>query len=123
MGANRNWNRYQSLDRELKAIVGKISIAADASVSGSVGLGYSCARTGVGIYTITLEDKYPYLYSCQLTLFAGTAVDLVPQVKSEDVAGAKTIVFELLAAATPTDPGAVCAVYVKLDLKNLSFKK
>ena len=59
----------------------------------------------------------------QLTLEAATPVDLVPQIKSTDVSGAKTIVFSLLAGATPTNPSAVCKVHFKAFLRNSSVVK
>lgn len=85
--------------------------------------GVSCARTGVGQYTVTLEDPYTALESCQLTLKAATPVDLVPQVLSDDVASAKTIVFSLLAGATPTEVAADAVVNFSAVLRNSSLSK
>jgi len=85
--------------------------------------GAACARTGVGEYTLTLSDKFAALMDCQLTLEAATAVDLVPQIKSHDVSGAKTIVFRLLAAATPTEVAAPAKVHFKAFLRNSSVAK
>lgn len=83
----------------------------------------SVARTGVGEYTVTLADQYSALESCNLTLKAATAVDLVPQIKSHDVAGAKTIVFRLLAGATATEVAAACEVHFSAVLRNSSLLK
>lgn len=116
--ANRNFNSVQALSKKVVELGGIISIAADASVSGETILGASVAKTGTGQYTITLEDSYPELLACNLTLAAATAVNLVPQIVSADVVSAKTIVFKLLAVATATDPSAVCKVHVSLKLKN-----
>lgn len=101
-------------------IDGYVDIAADASVSSSAVDGATVTKTGTGQYTVTLADTYNELLACNLTVQAATAVDLVPQVVSQDVSSAKTIVFKLLAAATATDPSAVCRVYVSLKLKNSS---
>lgn len=120
--ANRNLAPIKgALDRGVVLLQGLISIAADASVSAVDIVGVeSVENTGTGEYTITLEDQYNVLKSVQLQVGAAVAVDLVPQVLSEDVAGDKTIVFNLLAAAVPTDPAAVTSVYVSLVLKNSS---
>jgi hypothetical protein len=97
-----------------------LSGGVDGVSSDSI-LGASVARTGVGEYTITLENAYSALMSCNLTLQAATAVDLVPQIKSHDVTSAsQTIVFRLLAGATPTEVAAVAVVHVNILLRNSS---
>jgi hypothetical protein len=67
----------------------------------------SVTRTGTGEFTVTLRKGFVALRAFAPALQAATAVDLVPQLKSNDVSTAKTIVVRLLAAATPTDPPAV----------------
>ncbi len=119
--ANRNFHLMKgSLDRGLVFMSGVISINASAAVTGETIVGASVAKTGTGQYTITLEDAYNECKAVQLQLGAATAVDLVPQVVSVDVASAKTVVFKLLAGSTATDPAAACNVQVLLVLKNSS---
>lgn len=109
-----------SLDRGLVMMAGKVEIAADASVSSDSIIGASVAKTATGVYTITLEDKYTALMSANVTFKAATAVNLVPQVVSDDVVSAKTVVVRLHASGTATDPSAVCTLNVCLILKNSS---
>lgn len=116
--ANRLFDSTQALEKQVKFIGGIISIAADASVSGKTGLGYSVAKTGTGEYTVTLEDAYPELLCAQVTLEAATAVDLVAQVKATTVSTTKTVVINLNAVATPSDPSAVCKIHFLAVLKN-----
>lgn len=118
--ANRLFQQFfHSFTKQLVGIHGYIDIAADASVSSSSVRGGTVTKTGTGAYTLTLEDQYVAIESVQLTLQAATAVDLVPQVVSQDVVGtAKTIVFRLNAAGSATDPSAVCRVYIAALLKN-----
>lgn len=116
--ANRNFDVMQALEKGVKVIAGSISIGSNAAVSSETIMGASVAKTGTGAYTITLEDAYPALLSCNLTVMAATAVDLVPQIVSADVVSAKTIVFKLLTGATATDPSAACKVQVMIVLKN-----
>lgn len=80
----------------------------------------SFVNSGTGEFTITLQDKYVALESIQLQLQAATAVDLVPQVVSEDVDGTKAIVFNLLAGSTETDVTAAAKIYVAMRLRNSS---
>ena len=107
--ASRNYDYTQSLERQVKFYVGKVSIAANAAVSGKVGIGFSAAKTGDGEYTITLEDKFPTILSVMATVEAATAVDLVAQVKSFNAATG-VIVINLNAVGVPTNPSAVCAI-------------
>lgn len=110
-----------SLVRKLTCLSGQISIASDATVSSNTIQGAaSVARTGTGEYTITLSDGYVALLACNLTAQAATAVDLVPQIKSNDVVSAKTVVFRMLAGATATDPSAACVVHVRLLMRDSS---
>ena len=104
----------------LKLIQGVISIAANASVSSSSIIGATVTKTGAGEYTITLAETYNAMMATNLTLEAATAVDLVPQVKSTDVSSAKTIVINLNAGATPTDPSAACKVHVSIFMRDSS---
>lgn len=119
--ANSYYQQFlYSKTKMLTAIQGIVSIAANAAVSSESIIGATVARTGTGEYTITLSDKYNAMVACHLTMEAATAVDLVPQVKSTDVSGAKTIVVNLNAGATPTDPSAVCKLHVSIFMRNSS---
>ena len=111
-----------SKTKMLKLIQGVISIAADASVSSSTIIGAAVTKTGTGEYTITLSETYVAMMATNLTLEAASAVDLVPQVKSTDVSGAKTIVINLNAGATPTDPAAVCKIHVSIFMRDSSIQ-
>lgn len=99
-------------------LTGGVDGVSDSTIKGA-----TVVRSGVGEYTVTLSDKYAALMDCQLTLEASTAVDLVPQIKSHDVSGAKTIVFRLLAGATPTEVAAAAKVHFKAFLRNSSVVK
>lgn len=117
--ANRNFSRVQALNHEVKIIAGCFSIAASGGAATVVqGLGFSVAKTTTGVYTVTLQDSYVALLSANLQVKAATAVDLVAQVKSYDVTTAKTIVIDLNAGATPTEPSAVTEIHFALYLRN-----
>lgn len=124
--ANVGFNDVQSRGKEIKYVHARLRILGNTTPANgtfSIVKGYGVAtfaRTGTGEYTITLQDKYQRLMSAQLTVLAATAVDLVAQLKSEDVAGAKTIVFNMNAGATPTDTANAVTqdVLVSLALQN-----
>lgn len=117
--ANRLWQQFfYSFTKGLVGVHGYVDIAADASVATSAVRGGVVTKTGTGVYTLTLQDKYVAVESVQLTFQAATAVDLVPQIVSVDVVSAGTIVFRLCAAAVATDPSAACRVNIAVLLKN-----
>ncbi len=117
--ANRNFSRVQALNHEVKIIAGTFSIAASGGAATVVqGLGFSVAKTTTGVYTVTLQDSYVALLSANLQVKAAVAVDLVAQLKSHDVVSAKTIVIDLNAGATPTEPSAVTEIHFVLYLRN-----
>lgn len=113
-----------SFTKLLTSIHGQIGINASAAVIDSKSIrGATVTKSGTGQYTVTLDQKFNALMEVQLTLQAATAVDLVPQIVSHDVSGAKTIIFKLLAGATATDPSAACTVHFKAFLRNSSVVK
>lgn len=97
------------------AMTGGVDGVASTNIKGA-----SASQTGVGEITVTLEDAYNALVACHITTQAATASDLVPQIKSNDVSVAKTIVFRLLTGATATDPTAATVVHFSAFLRNSS---
>lgn len=91
----------------------------DGVVSSSI-MGASAAQTGVGEVTITLDDTYAQLEDVNVSLEKSIAQDLIPQVKSNDMVTAKTIVINLLTGATKTDPLAAASLHVSMFLRNSS---
>ena len=87
--ANRWFNQFKgSLERGVVSLDGYINLADDASVTSENILGASVAKATTGIYTITLEDSYPKLLSCSVTLWSlGTAAIAVKVLDAFDAAG------------------------------------
>lgn len=121
--ANRNFSRVQGLNKELKLIAGTFSIAASGGAATKTqGLGYTVAKSGTGVYTITLDDRYNALVAATATVQAATAADLVAQAVSSDVTAATpTVVLRLNAGAVATEPAAVTVVSFVLVLQNTSL--
>jgi hypothetical protein len=104
-------------NRQIK-LAGVISLSAAAAVTASTIPFATVAKTSTGEYTITLDDTYVELRSCQMTML--TSEDLVARMASHDVSSAKTIVIETATAATATDASAVAEIHVELTFKDSS---
>jgi hypothetical protein len=120
--ANRNFSRKQALEREVKEIYAQITIGAAGAVTATSGEGVaSAAETSTGVYTLTLQDKYMGLMQADVSIQSAAAQDLIAHLQSQDVAGAKTIVFRTqTAAAVAAEPSSGSILRVRLDLKNSS---
>ncbi len=107
--ANRFFNdRRYALEKSVVDIFAQVDVSTSASpvltASKSKGVA-SVGYTATGKYTITLSDKYNRLLDAhaQILYSGGTAVNISAiTVLSEDVAGAKTVVFQCWAPATTT---------------------
>jgi len=118
--ANRNFNRKQSLEREVKDIYFSVSFGDTGAPTllSSVGVA-SISRTSQGLYLVTLEDKYfGGLKHFSGTLLDADAEDIVIQLKEEAVAVSKTLSFFTNTSATATDPSNGSKAFFKLELKN-----
>lgn len=119
--ANRNFNRKQALEKEVKEIYADVAIGTTGAPTLTKGLGVtSIARTGAGRYTVTLDDKYTRLMQATVTLLDATSKDLTFQLTAEDVDGAKTVSFACKAVATDTDPSDGDRLLICFNLKNSS---
>lgn len=117
--ANRNFQPVQVLNRGVKVIAGTIQINASAAVAGSVGNGFSVAKTGTGLYTITLEDAYMALTGGGLALQKAAAAAVFVEMVSNDVVTAKTIVLRTInGSGTAIDVAAAVDVVFEFHLRN-----
>ena len=124
--ANKNFNRYQAYEKEIKALYAEVAIGASGAPTLTSGLGItSIARNSAGKYTVTLDSKYTRLMHFSGTVQAAAVEDLVIQQVSSDVNSAKTIVFHCVAldadgAPVATDPSDGADLFLKFELKNTS---
>ncbi len=119
--ANRNYNRAQNLEKEVKSLFAEVSIGATgaATVVSALGIA-SVARTNAGDYTITLDDKYTRLMHVSVIQLDVLEEDLTFQVASQTVATTKLVKIICKTDATATDPSDGSSLLIKLDLKNSS---
>lgn len=136
--ANRDCKDVQSLSREVKVLAGKIQIVGAASatnnvvtvvssIPGTTGINgvASVARTGTGLITLTLSDKWVGLEGMGCTIRPHTGSARTVNISSDDVASARTIVFRTANAslvATDTPNGETDTIYFSLYLKNSTVK-
>lgn len=119
--ANRNFNRFQALEKEVKSLYADVAIGASGAPTLTRGLGIqSITRDSAGVYIVMLQDAYNRLMHVDIKQVVATAEDLTFQVEAEDVDGAKTIQFRCLAAATETDPSSGSRLLIKIDVRNTS---
>jgi len=120
--ASRNFNRHQSLEKEVKNIYLDVAIGASGAPTLTKGLGVaSIARTAAGEYDITLDDKYVRLMHASMVHEAAAGEDLTMQIESEDVSGTKVVkIFTNTGGGYSADPSNGARLFIKLELKNSS---
>lgn len=117
--ANRNFNRAQALEKEVKSLFAEVAIGASGAPTITKALGISSiSRTGAGDYKITLDDKFVRLMHLSVTELNSSAQDLNFQLKSQAVSSTKEIEFFSLTGGTETDPASGSSLFIKIDLKN-----
>ena len=116
--ANRQFQRCQTLEKEIKTLYAEVAIGALGAPTLTAGLGIaSVARTATGRYTVTLEDQYVRVMDCTVTYHHTTTADLQTQLTAHSET-AKTVSFAMSAAAIDADPASGSILFVKVALKN-----
>lgn len=120
--ANRNWNRAQNLEKEVKSLFVDVAIGASGAPTLTRGTGVaSITRQSAGVYRITLQDAYIRLMHVDVKQLVAAAQDLVPQLVSESVSSSKQIDFRMVdSLAAEVDPASGSRLLIRIDLKNTS---
>lgn len=117
--ANRYFTQFfYSFYKKPVMLGGKVSLSAAAAVTSSDLKGMSIAKTGTGLYTITLEDKYSKLIGINAGI-ADSTQDLAVVFQSVNLS-AKTIVLVTKVAGTAADVSDACDLYLNIVLSNSS---
>jgi rhamnogalacturonyl hydrolase YesR len=124
--ANRFFNQFRlSLEKQVVDLFAKVTIGASGAATLARGKGIaSVVRDGAvaGKYTLTLQDRYVALLDFTATFQDTDGITAAPVVGivSEDVDGAKTIVFQCSDVEMPaaTDPGNGETMYLHVTLSN-----
>lgn len=119
--ANRNWNRRQSLEKEVKDLYANISIGSSGAPTIVTAYGVtSITRNGAGDYSVVLDDNYASLKYFEVIHESTSAQDLQYQLHSETVSSTKIIRFLCLTGASATDPASGKILRLKIEVKNTS---
>jgi len=106
--ASQSFFDVECANRDVKIVAGRIDVGATGAPTVKFGLGYSIARTGTGVYRITLDKSYTGLLhasTMHYDLGAGTAEYQII-VTDEDVDAATAyvdITCVVGSTGTPTD--------------------
>lgn len=116
--ANRNFNRFQALDKEVKALYADIVVdgLGAPSLVAANSLGISSVALSSGNIKITLDDKYMRLMSVSAIEVGASSLTAPISVVAEDVATNKSVTLSNADAITST------RLLVRIDLKNSSAK-
>jgi len=122
--ANRNYNRYQALEKEVKTLFAKVAIGSTGAptIDASKSLGIaSITRTGAGAYEVTLQDKYMRLMHLDVHIQTPSAEDIKAHLIADNVASTAKFTFRCDTAGTATDPASGDSFLIRVDLKNSSI--
>lgn len=115
--ANRNFNRLQALEKEVKSLYAQIDFAPSGAptLNAARSLGVvSAIGDLVGNIEITLQDKYMRLMNVSIVELGPATLTAPISVVSEDVANTKKLTLSNADAITST------TLLVRIDVKNSS---
>lgn len=116
--ANLMFFNAQTRMRDVKEISGVIPLSAAAAVGTIVGRGFTVVKSGTGLYTITLEQRFTRCLGIIFTKFEAAATVTMPMGVSNAVASATpTIVFKTAAPATGVAADIVAAMEIHFVAK------
>lgn len=111
--ANRNFNRFQALEKEVKALYAEISFDGAGAPSIVKALGVASVELDGSDIKLTLQDKYVrMLHVSVIEKSASPALTAPVAVVAEDVAGDKSITLSNADALSST------SILVRIDLQN-----
>lgn len=123
--ANRNLARPFCYQKMLTILTGKVYLNSSAAVVSVAGIGFSAAKSGTGLYTITLEDQFNDVQAADVSLLEPTltALKIAPKTNYTSITTGKsgTIQFQIVnTSAVATDVAQASEIHFRLHLKNTS---
>ena len=117
----------QALNPHVKIVCGSFKPNGTSAVvaADNTGAGWTVARGGVGIFTVTLGDKYPGVLSATCSVALNAVADTKVQFGAIDVASAKTVVINVVTTASAADIAAHAnnRIHFCLVLRNTDMTK
>lgn len=128
--ANRNYNRVQALEKEVKLVYASIVIGAAGAVGTVKGLASAVKETADGQYTITLQDKYDRLLGSNAGIVAATATNVAaiqvlenPSTFQADFKSTATYTIQCLDfAGAEVNPASGSVLSIVLHVRNSSVQ-
>ena len=122
--ANRDFKDVQALEREVKILAFRLTGINGGPPVATPNTGIASVAQAGGDITITLEDKYSSLLSCQLTLGAtdGAAAATLAAYETDTVSSAGTMTFYTVTGGSAADPTNGATLLMVFDVKNSSVK-
>lgn len=128
--ANRNFNRVQALEKEVKILAGALFLSGSPAVPttgsfGARGTGVTATRTAAGTYRIDLDDDYPYILSSHFSIVsasAGTAPTWGVSILSQSANPGFAVVAAISGAfnSAPADPAHGHLLQYTIITRNLA---
>lgn len=106
--ASRNFNRHQSLEKEVKSLHVTVTTDGSGDVSSIKGEGIESVSHAANTYTITLDDKYIRLLGASVS--AGVQATHILENVAVDSTKTLDVTFSVTQASVD--------LYIILDLKN-----
>ena len=127
--ANRNFKPgAMTIEKGTIKLYGRVVIGTTGAIASQVSRGFLVAlTTSPGIYTITLEDKYTDLYGLVVNVTDAVAAGegKFAQITAEDVSGAKTIEFTMVASddglAANVASGGILSLEITLKNSSVAY--
>ena len=117
----------QALNPHVKIVCGSFKPNGSSAVAAAdnTGAGWTVARGGVGIFTVTLGDKYPGILSATCSVALSAVADTLVQFGAIDVASAKTLVINVITGGSAADIAVNAAnrIHFCLVLRNTDMTK
>lgn len=124
--ANRYYKDPQTPNQALILSPGVFSLSAAAAVIAgtNVGLGWSVAKTGTGLYTVTFQDNFFACLGITTTIETTGTNAIWTRVNSftlgSSTAGATVVIGTVNGSGAPTDTAAVAKIHFHAFWRNSS---
>jgi hypothetical protein len=103
--ANRLTHRIDTAERNRRLVAGSFAPDGVGAVTAVKGEGFTVARTGVGVFTVTLQDTYVDIECAEACMQLVAAGDTYAQVGAIDLA-ARTVVIRTVTGGVEADIAA-----------------
>lgn len=128
--ASRMFHQFvNNLVPGLTVLTGKVTIGASGAPTlnpqGGLNGVASIARTGAGLYTLTLQDFYVDYDAVHISQVVPSGAGITVNINTIDVTSTKTITFttaDVATGVTPTDPASGTALTFILFLVNSTVR-